>query len=174
MKYRRNHQTTQFTGKRRKMVLRMTRLAAGFCDRSVAHVPRKTADIFACLVFCGSVASPVAAQFSVCNQTFDVVNVAIGLYQRDAFETSGWWTVGPNQCADVIDRQLEARYVYVFAQDVFGRIVLNGATPMCVAPDRFEIRGETDCLVRGYIDARFHEVDTLRTERWQLFLYPPP
>lgn len=113
------------------------------------------------------------AQFAVCNQTFDVVNVSIGLYQRDGFETSGWWTIGPNQCANVIERQLDARYIYVFAQDVFGRVVLSGATPMCVAPGRFEIRGEAECLVRGYIEARFHEVDTLRSERWTLFLYPP-
>ena len=115
----------------------------------------------------------VAAQFSVCNQTFDVVNVAIGQFKYDAFETSGWWTVGPNQCANVIDEVLTARYVYAFAQDVFGRVILSGSVPMCVAPARFEIRGESDCLVRGYIEARFFEVDTLRTERWTLFLYPP-
>lgn len=117
---------------------------------------------------------PAAAQFQVCNQTFDVVNVAVGQYDRDAFETSGWWTIGPNQCANVIDRELRARYIYVFAQDVFGKSVLTGATPMCVAPDRFEIRGETDCLVRGFIEARFLEVDTLRTERWTLFINAPP
>ncbi len=121
-------------------------------------------------------AVPLAAraQFSICNQTFDVVNVAIGQYDLDAFETSGWWTIGPNQCANVIDEQLRARYIYVFAQDVFGKSVLTGATPMCVAPDRFEIRGETDCLIRGFIEARFLEVDTQRTERWTLFLNPPP
>lgn len=117
--------------------------------------------------------TPGYAQFSVCNQTFDVINIAIGEYDRDSFKTSGWWTVGPNQCANVIEDILGARYYYVFAQDVFGRVVLNGATPMCIAPKRFEIRGERDCLVRGYIEARFHEVDTLRSERWTLFVYPP-
>lgn len=128
------------------------------------------------LAFAGLIGLPgaAAAQFSVCNQTFDVVNVAIGQFQRDTFQTSGWWTVGPNQCASVIDRDLTARYIYAFAQDVFGRVILSGSVPMCVAPDRFEIRGDTDCLVRGYIEARFHEVDTQRTERWTLFLYPPP
>lgn len=114
------------------------------------------------------------AQFAVCNQTFDVVNVAIGQYDRDVFVTSGWWTIGPNQCANVIDDDLHVRYVYVFAQDVFGKTVLSGATPMCVAPGRFQIRRETDCLTRGYLEARFHEVDTRRTERWTLFLAPPP
>lgn len=112
------------------------------------------------------------AQFSVCNQTFDVVNLAVGLYDRDAFQTSGWWTVGPNQCADVVEGDLTSRYVYVFAQDVFGRVVLSGTTAMCLGPERFQIRGERDCLQRGYIEARFHEVDTLRSERWTFFLYP--
>ncbi len=117
---------------------------------------------------------PAQAAFSVCNQTLDVINVAIGQYKREAFETSGWWTVGPNQCATVIDAPLVSRYVYVFAQDVFGREILRGATPMCVEPERFEIRGEEDCLTLGYLEARFHEVDTQRAESWSLFIYPPP
>lgn len=115
-----------------------------------------------------------SAQFAVCNQTFDVINVSIGQFEGDTFETSGWWTVGPNQCANVIDETLRARYFYVFAQDVFGRVILSGASSMCIAPDRFKIRGEQDCVVRGYLEARFLEVDTLRSERWQLFIYPPP
>lgn len=119
-------------------------------------------------------ASPAATQFAVCNQTFDVINVAMGAYDHDDFETSGWWTIGPNQCANVIDEELTSRYIYVFAKDVFGREVLTGATLMCVAPDRFEIRGEQDCLIRGLIEARFHEVDTRKSERWTLFIYPPP
>ena len=69
---------------------------------------------------------------------------------------------------------LDARFIYVFAQDVFGRVILEGSTPMCVAPGRFEIRGDHECLLRGYLEARFHEVDTRNSERWQLFLYPPP
>ncbi len=117
-------------------------------------------------------ASPAAAEFAVCNQSFDVVNVAIGQFERDEFVTRGWWTVGPNQCANVIREKLEARYVYVFAQDVFGNAILNGGTRMCVGPRRFVIQGEKDCAVRGFIDVPYVEVDTQRTERWTLFLTP--
>jgi uncharacterized membrane protein len=117
-------------------------------------------------------ASPAAAEFAVCNQSFDVVNVAIGQFERDTFVTRGWWTVGPNQCANVIKEELEARYVYVFAQDVFGNAILNGATNMCVGPKRFEIQGEKDCAVRGFVEVPYVEVDTQRTERWTLFLTP--
>lgn len=122
-------------------------------------------------LLCGA---PAQAQFSVCNQTFDVINVAIGAPSAETFDTEGWWTIGPNQCANVIDEDLQARYIYVFAQDVFGRVILEGSTPMCVAPGRFEILGDQDCLLRGYLEARFHEVDTRNSERWQLFVYPPP
>ncbi|MFN3145145.1 MAG: DUF1036 domain-containing protein [Paracoccaceae bacterium] len=114
------------------------------------------------------------AQFAVCNQTLSVLNLAIGRFQHDAFVTSGWWTVGPNQCANVIRLELDVRYIYVFAQDVFGNVVLSGAVPMCLAPGRFNITGEAECLERGYVEGRFHEVDTLKSERWTLFIYPPP
>jgi uncharacterized membrane protein len=117
-------------------------------------------------------ASPAHAEFAVCNQSFDVVNVAIGQYERNDFVTRGWWTVGPNQCANVIRDKLQTRYVYVFAQDVFGNAILNGGTSMCVGPKRFEIQGEADCAVRGYVDVPYVEVDTQRTERWTLFLTP--
>ncbi len=127
-----------------------------------------------CIALAIFAAQKADAQFSVCNQTYDVINVAIGQFDRGAFETSGWWTIGPNQCANLIKDELTARYIYAFAQDVFGKTALEGSTPMCVAADRFRIRGEADCLARGYLEARFHEVDTLKSERWTLFIYSPP
>ncbi len=115
----------------------------------------------------------VQAEFAVCNQSYDVINVAVGQYKRDIFETEGWWTVGPNQCANVIKEPLQARYIYVYAKDVFGQSVLNGSTPMCVDPQYFTISGVEDCLTRGYLEAQFLEVDTEQTERWTLFVTAP-
>ncbi|MEY1556986.1 DUF1036 domain-containing protein [Yoonia sp. R2331] len=114
------------------------------------------------------------AAFAVCNQSFDVVNVAIGQFEEDTFVTRGWWTIGPNQCANAIKDSLTARYIYVFAQDVFGNEIMNGSTPMCIGTNRFVIRGVEDCLIRGHLPANFVEVDTQQTERWTLFLTPQP
>ena len=114
-----------------------------------------------------------SAQFAVCNQTLDVMNVAIGYFDQPAFKTEGWWTIGPNQCANVIPDRLYARYMYVFAQDAFGQAIVVGDKTMCVGPDRFRITGELDCLLRGYLDAPFKEVDIHRTERWTLYIAPP-
>ena len=119
----------------------------------------------------GGWASPAAAEFRICNQTLDVVNVALGYEADQTFRTEGWWTVGPNQCAAALRDPLSARYVYVFAQDVFGNVLLEGAAPMCVRPRAFrEPVGVGDCVARGMLEARFHEVDTLDSARWTLFL----
>ncbi|MDT0681960.1 DUF1036 domain-containing protein [Roseicyclus sp. F158] len=115
-------------------------------------------------------AARAEAQFAICNQSFDVVNVAIGQSAGPDFETEGWWTIGTNQCANVIKDELRNRYIYVYAADVFGQPILAGTTPMCLGEARFEITGIAECWSRGHREAPFFEVDTQATERWTLFL----
>ena len=127
-------------------------------------------------------ASPVIAQaqFAVCNQTLDVVNVAVGhdvsggQGAEALFETEGWWVIGPNRCANVIRDALQARYIYLHAQDAFGQPLLTGTTTLCVGPRRFRLQGEQECWSRGLVTARFQEVDTLRNTRWTVFLNRDP
>src|SRR5690349_15447641 len=101
------------------------------------------------------------AEFTVCNQTLDVVNLAVGQKIDNADQTDGWWTIGANQCVNVIREELVNRYIYLYATDVFGHAILNGSTEMCVDRRPFSIRGIDECWQRGHIAARFVEVDTL-------------
>lgn len=119
-------------------------------------------------------ASPARAEFAVCNQSFDVVNVAIGQDVSGDFQTEGWWTIGPNQCANVIKDELTSRYIYIYAQDVFGQPIMPGTTQMCISPRKFAIRGISECWSRGHVAAGFIEVDTQKTQRWSLFLAATP
>ncbi|WP_274627907.1 DUF1036 domain-containing protein [Arvimicrobium flavum] len=114
--------------------------------------------------------SPAHAEFTVCNQTLDVVNLAVGQEVDAAFQTDGWWTIGANQCVNVIREELVNRYIYVYATDVFGQPILSGSTEMCVEKRRFTIRGIEECWQRGHIAAAFYEVDTLEQVRWTFFL----
>lgn len=118
-------------------------------------------------------AAPARAEFSVCNQTLDVVNVAVGQQGPEAFTTEGWWTIGSNQCALVIREELRNRYVYVYATDVFGQPILKGTQSMCIDPKRFTIDGIDSCWRGGHLEAKFLEVDTQAVERWTLFLTDP-
>lgn len=127
--------------------------------------------MFRSLLFIAALGSAgqASAQFAVCNQSFDVINVAIGLDVADDFQTEGWWTIGPNQCANVIKDELTSRYIYVYAQDVLGQPITTGTDQMCISPRKFEIRGIGECWSRGHLAADFVEVDTEKTERWTLF-----
>ena len=117
-------------------------------------------------------ATAAFAQFAVCNQSLDVVNVAIGREVDKEFESEGWWTIGANQCSTVIREPLDSRYLYVFASDAFDQPVTYGTTHLCVAPRRFSIRGPDGCFVRGFSQVGFFEVDTQAMTRWTLFLTP--
>lgn len=130
---------------------------------------------FACAALCGLLLAMSApgrahAEFTVCNQTLDVVNLAVGQQSEGSFQTEGWWTVGANQCVNVIREELANRYIYIYATDVFGNAVLDGSTDMCVERRRFVVRGTDDCWARGQVAARFKEVDTLQQARWTFFL----
>lgn len=117
----------------------------------------------------------VRAELQLCNQSFEVLNVALAVPgDGQDFTTRGWWRVAPNQCATLWREILQSRYYYIFAADVFGNEVLSGSIPMCVAPRRFEIAGQQDCLLRGYLDARFAEVDTEAQPSWTVFVTPRP
>ena len=119
---------------------------------------------------------PVAAGaegLRLCNQSFDVLNVAVAVPGPEGGrDTRGWWRVAPNQCATILREPLGAGPYHLFAADVFGREVLTGTVPMCVAPRRFEIAGQQDCLLRGFLDARFLAVETGGATQWTVFVAP--
>lgn len=136
------------------------------------HLPRAGSLLFAGMAIAAATGS-ARAEFTVCNQTLDVVNLAIGQEIDNAFQTEGWWTVGANQCAEVIRDELANRFIYVYANDVFGQPILSGTTEMCVSKKRFVIRGIESCWQRGHMAVKFYEVDTQAVERWTLFLTNP-
>ena len=128
----------------------------------------------AAALFALTVPGAALASLSLCNQSYDVLNIAIAEPDGAEFTTSGWWRVAPNQCATLRREALQARYYYIFAADVFGNEALPGSTPMCIATGKFEIDGQQDCLIRGYLDARYYEVDTQEQDSWTVFVAPRP
>ncbi|WP_201413343.1 DUF1036 domain-containing protein [Mesorhizobium sp. J8] len=159
------------------MDLRIPRILSRPSPRKQRSRPRSPfpgrmtlAALFGAALF--SILSPgmARAEFTVCNQTLDVVNLAVGQKVDNADQTDGWWTIGANQCVNVIREELTNRYIYLYATDVFGHAILNGSTEMCIDRRRFSIRGIEECWQRGHIAARFVEVDTQEQVRWTYFL----
>lgn len=115
-------------------------------------------------------AGGATADFAVCNDSFDVLNLAVGHATAEGFVTRGWWTIGTNRCAVVLRGGLMTRYLYVYATDVLGQPVLEGDTPLCISENRFEIMGAEACWQRGHIEAPFAEIDTGAAASWTLFI----
>lgn len=126
--------------------------------------------MLALLAFAGT----ARAEFRICNDSFDVLNVALAEPWDGEWRSRGWWRIAPNQCASPIREALAARQYYVYATDVFGRSAIGGAVPFCVAPKRFTIEGAGDCLLRGYAEAFFAEVATGGAADWTLHVAPRP
>lgn len=113
---------------------------------------------------------PARAGFAVCNDSFDVLNLAVAYDPGGGFVSEGWWTVAPNRCVTVIRDRIRSRYVYVFATDVFNQALIAGDAPFCVDDARFRIPGTGACWTRGHVAAGFAEVDIGEAEHWTLIL----
>lgn len=110
------------------------------------------------------------AELTLCNQSLDVLNVALGYESGGDFQTEGWWSIGANRCSELVRQPLISRYYYLYAEDVFGQAVFEGDIPACVDAKKFVIKGAKDCWTRGRREAKFSEVDTLSQEQWTVFL----
>jgi uncharacterized membrane protein len=115
-------------------------------------------------------AAPARAGFSVCNDSFDVLNLAVAYDAGAGFVSEGWWTIAPNRCVAVIRDRILSRYVYVFATDVFNQALLEGNAAFCVDDGRFRIPGAGECWTRGHVAAEFAEVDIGEAGHWTLIL----
>ena len=114
------------------------------------------------------------AEFRVCNDTANLVGVAVGYRAEEGWISEGWWQLPATTCATVVPGQLQSRYYYLYAEDASGSGRWTGYTNMCVAEDEFEITGVQDCFARGYQQMGFSEYDTGREESWTVQLSDTP
>jgi len=110
---------------------------------------------------------PARAELKVCNQTLNLYNIAVGYFSGDQFYTEGWWTLPANACAQPIKGDLDNRFYYFFAMDIYGNDATSGDRPFCVnvgkafrIPTAISDLDHPDCWVRGYQQVKFQEIDT--------------
>ncbi len=103
------------------------------------------------------------AGLKLCNRADTLVWSAIAMRSEDGWESRGWWPLGPDECAKVLDEPLNQPAYYVYAslsepgaQD--DRPLLAADEPFCLAPTRFAILGRESCAGRGYEEGRFATV----------------
>ncbi|HWU56544.1 MAG TPA: DUF1036 domain-containing protein [Rhizomicrobium sp.] len=93
--------------------------------------------------------------YTVCNDSRDVLLVALGEIARGRPVSRGWWTVQPGACAKTVTAPLKTDAVYLLARKKGGGTVVAGAKAFCTTPVIFEISGAQNCAGRGLAEAGF-------------------
>lgn len=132
-------------------------LAQFLKDRGLSEESVKEPRFFALLAEAAKAADGIG--FSWCNETEHVVMAALGVEEKDAVTTRGWYRLDPGKCLkpDIAGRP---QRVYSFAEaiDADGlslrradkTIVWGGTKPLCTRNVRFEISDQADCLGKGF------------------------
>ena len=113
--------------------------------------------------------SPTLADLHICNRMSYVVEAALGLQDKGAVATRGWFRIDPGQCRNVMQGTLEAQRVLLHAETLplYGALPLpqTGHADLCVARGDFVIAAARICTRSDQRLARFTEVRPSEGER---------
>lgn len=94
-------------------------------------------------------AAPAFADLKICNRMSYVVEAAIGIDEKAATATRGWFRIDPAACRVVVQGTLAADRILLNARalGVYGSspIPQNGSDTLCVAQDNFVIAAARQC-----------------------------
>src|SRR5262245_30155132 len=86
-----------------------------------------------------ALAAPARADLQICSRMSYVVEAALGIEDKGAVATRGWFRVDPGQCRAVLKGNIEAETLYIHARalTVYGGTPLpqSGHADLCVAKD---------------------------------------
>jgi uncharacterized membrane protein len=119
-------------------------------------------------------AAPAHADLKLCNRMSYVVEAAIGIDDKAATATRGWFRVDPAACRVVVQGTLTADRILLNARalGVYGAspIPQNGNDTLCVAPDNFVIAAARQCRA-GQTPAPFTQIIPTATDDGNLVAY---
>jgi uncharacterized membrane protein len=101
------------------------------------------------------------ADLTLCNNSGEMVRVAVGYSAADGPVSGGWWTFDPNECGRLVsDDQVVDRTTYwVYAEQLDGGGTWEGDMRMCTtrqkSPFTIHLAG---CADRGFVVHNFSEV----------------
>ncbi len=122
------------------------------------------------LVLTAALATAARADVQLCNRMSYVVETAVGIEDKGAAATRGWFRIDPGQCRVVIQGEVQAESLYVHARalPVYGASPLpqGGHADLCVANENFILASARACGGRtGQKLARFTAVKPSETEK---------
>jgi uncharacterized membrane protein len=114
------------------------------------------------------------ADLKLCNRMSYVIEAAIGIDDKSATATRGWFRIDPAGCRVVVQGTLTADRILLNARalGVYGVSPLpqNGSDTLCVASDNFVIAAARQCRT-GQMPAQFTQINPTRTDDGNLVAY---
>ena len=138
--------------------------------KKVAPLVRLLAAALAVFLFGAIGTKEAAADLKLCNNTESRVGVALGYNDTKSWVSEGWWNINPNSCATLLKGDLIARYYYIYAVDYDHAGSWGGKAILCTQDKLFVIKGNKDCVGRGFKKTGFFEVDTREENDWTISL----
>jgi uncharacterized membrane protein len=119
-------------------------------------------------------AAPAHADLKLCNHMSYVIEAAIGIDDKAATATRGWFRIDPAACRVVVQGTLTADRILLNARalPVYGSspIPQNGGDTLCIAPDNFVIAAARQCRA-GQTPAPFTQITPTATDDGNLVAY---
>jgi uncharacterized membrane protein len=118
--------------------------------------------------------APAFADLKLCNRMSYVVEAAIGIDDKAATATRGWFRIDPATCRVVVQGTLSADRILLNARalGVYGASPLpqNGTDTLCVAPGDFVIAAARQCRT-GQTPAPFTRIAPTKADDGNLVAY---
>jgi uncharacterized membrane protein len=118
--------------------------------------------------------APAHADLKICNRMSYVIEAAIGIDDKSATATRGWFRIDPAMCRVVAQGTLAADRILLNARalPVYGSspIPQNGNDTLCVASDNFVIAAARQCRP-GQTPAPFTQISPTRADDGNLVAY---
>ena len=119
-------------------------------------------------------ADPAYADLKLCNRMSYVVEVAIGIDDKSATATRGWFRIDPAACRVVMQGKLTADRILLNARalGLYGSspIPQNGGDTLCIAPGDFVIAAARQCRA-GQTPAPFTQITPTQADDGNLVAY---
>ena len=119
-------------------------------------------------------AVPALADLKLCNHMSYVVEAAIGIDEKSATATRGWFRIDPAACRVVVQGTLAAERILLHARvlGLYGAspIPQNGNETLCIAQDNFVIAAARQCRI-GQAPAAFTQITPSQTDDGNLVAY---
>ncbi len=119
-------------------------------------------------------AVPAHADLKLCNRMSYVIEAAIGIDDKAATATRGWFRIDPAACRVVVQGTLTADRILLNARaiGVYGSspIPQNGGDTLCIAPENFVIAAARQCRA-GQTPAPFTQIVPTPTDDGNLVAY---